>query len=85
MKVIDTLLHDLKADASVRKVLVGAFWTAVVLDTDRPRCGLASTLRAEGHHEGPPVPRAGRLLEHSGRELATWLGSPRIFPLGTRT
>jgi hypothetical protein len=66
-------------DAPVRQVLVGAFWTAVVVDTDPPRCGLASTLRAETHHEGPPVPRAGRLLEHSGRELATWLRSSRIL------
>jgi uncharacterized protein (DUF4213/DUF364 family) len=79
MRVIDNLLKSLVADAPVRQVLVGAFWTAVVLDTDKPCCGLASTLRAEGHHEGPPVPRAGRLLEHSGRELATWLGSPRIL------
>ena len=79
MSIIDALLNSLQADAPVRQVLVGAFWTAVVLVTDPPRCGLASTLRAETHHEGPPVPRAGRLLEHSGRELAEWLRSPRIL------
>jgi uncharacterized protein (DUF4213/DUF364 family) len=76
---IEALLNDLETDAPVRQVLVGAFWTAAVLDTDPLQCGLASTLRAETHHEGPPVPRAGRLLEHSGRELAEWLRSPRIL------
>jgi uncharacterized protein (DUF4213/DUF364 family) len=76
---IEALLADLEADAPVRQALVGAFWTAVVLDTDPPRCGLASTLRGETHHEGPPVPQAGRLLGHSGRELADWLRSPRIL------
>jgi uncharacterized protein (DUF4213/DUF364 family) len=79
MNTIETLLKSLQADAPVRQVLVGSFWTAVVLDTDPPACGLASTLRAETHHEGPPMPRAGRLLEHSGRELAVWLRSPRIL------
>lgn len=63
----------------MRQALVGAFWTAVVLDTDLPRCGLASTLRGETHHEGPPVPQAGRLLGHRGRELADWLRSPRVL------
>ena len=79
MRIVDALLKSVQADALVRQVLEGAFRTAVVLDTDAPRCGLASTLRAETHHEGPPVPRAGRLLEHSGRELAAWLGSPRLL------
>jgi uncharacterized protein (DUF4213/DUF364 family) len=75
VSIIDTLLENLHTDAPVCHVLVGAFWTAVVLDTDPPRCGLASTLRGVTHDEGPPVPRAGRLLEHSGRELAGWLRS----------
>ncbi len=76
MNTIDALLRSLQADAPVRQVLVGAFWTAVVLDADPPRCGLASTLRPATHPGGPPVPRAGRLLECSGRELAGWLRSP---------
>jgi uncharacterized protein (DUF4213/DUF364 family) len=74
---IEALLNDLSTDAPVRQVLVGAFWTAVVLDTGR--CGLASTLRAESHEEGPPVRQPGRLCEHSGREMAEWLHSPRIL------
>ena len=45
MTTIEALLADLEADAPVRQVLAGAFWTAVVLDTDPPRCGLALTLR----------------------------------------
>lgn len=75
MSTIDVLLKSLPADAPVRQVVVGAFWTAVVLDTDPPRCGLASTLRPAIHVGGPPVPQAGRLLEHSGRQLAGWLRS----------
>jgi uncharacterized protein (DUF4213/DUF364 family) len=79
VSIIDTLLKSLRADAPVRQVLVGAFWTAVVLEGDPPRCGLASTLRAETHDEGPPVRQPGRLRQHSGRELAEWLRSPRIL------
>jgi uncharacterized protein (DUF4213/DUF364 family) len=79
VSTIDTLLSSLQADAPVRQVLVGAFWTAVVVEGDPPRCGLASTLRAETHDEGPPVRQPGRLREHTGRELAEWLRSPRIL------
>lgn len=79
MTTIEALLAELKADAPVRQVLVGAFWTAVVLEGDPPRCGLASTLRAEPHEMGPPVCQPGLLAQHSGRELAEWLHSPRIL------
>lgn len=79
MNITDSLLNSLQADAPVRQVLVGAFWTAVVLEGDPLRCGLASTLRAESHEEGPPVRQPGHLCEHSGRELAEWLHSPRIL------
>jgi uncharacterized protein (DUF4213/DUF364 family) len=72
-------LNSLESDAPVRQVLIGAFWTAVVLEGDPPRCGLASTLRAESHDEGPPIRQPGRLREHGGRELAEWLRSPRIL------
>jgi uncharacterized protein (DUF4213/DUF364 family) len=79
VSIINALLNSLQADAPVRQVLVGAFWTAVVLEGDPPPCGLASTLRAETHDEGPPVRKPGRLREHRGRELADWLRSPRIL------
>jgi uncharacterized protein (DUF4213/DUF364 family) len=79
MEITKKLLDSLHGDAPVRQILVGAFWTAVVLETDPPRCGLASTLRAESGGPWPPVVRAGRLLERSGRELATMLRSERIL------
>ena len=74
MNIIDRLLASLQTDAPVREVRMGAFWTAIVLDTAPPRCGLASTLRGE-EHEGPPVRDAGRLLERSALELAALLRS----------
>jgi uncharacterized protein (DUF4213/DUF364 family) len=75
VSIIDALLGSLCADAPVCQTLMGAFWTAVVLDTDPVHCGLASTLRRETHEAGPPVSGAGRLLEHSGRKLAERLRS----------
>jgi uncharacterized protein (DUF4213/DUF364 family) len=79
MRTIDRLLETLHADAPVQQILVGAFWTAVVLETDPPRCGLASTLRAETGGPWPPVVRAGRLMERSGCDLAEMLRSERIL------
>ena len=79
MQTIEKLLDSLHGDAPVQQILVGAFWTAVVLETDPPRCGLASTLRAESGGPWPPVVRAGRLMERSGRELAEMLRSERIL------
>jgi uncharacterized protein (DUF4213/DUF364 family) len=77
--ITEVLLGDLREDAPVRQVLMGAFWTAVVLDTEPVRCGLASTLRGETNHQGPPVPEAGNLLDYSARELAAWLASPETL------
>ncbi|MGD8516623.1 MAG: DUF364 domain-containing protein [Anaerolineae bacterium] len=79
MEAIDRLLNSLQTDAPVQQILVGAFWTAVVLDTDPPRCGLASALRAEAGGPWPPVREPGRLLERSGRQLAGLLRSERIL------
>ena len=75
MSVTKKLLNSLQIDAPVREVLVGAFWTAVVVDTDPPRCGLASTLRPPMHPDGPPIRRVDQ-LPGSGRELAEMLRSP---------
>lgn len=77
--VVDALLSSLTTDASVRQVAVGAFWTAVLLDTDPPRCGLASTMRPAVHPGGPPVVRPGSLHEFSGCELAGWLRSSSML------
>jgi uncharacterized protein (DUF4213/DUF364 family) len=79
MKAIDRLLESVSYDAPVKQIVVGAFWTAVVLDTDPPRCGLASTLRAETGGPWPPVVKAGGLLERSGQALAELLRSDRIL------
>jgi hypothetical protein len=73
--ITETLLGDLQVDAPVRQVLMGAFWTAVVLDTNPVRCGLASTLRGEVAHSGPPIPEAGELLGYSASQLTQWLRS----------
>jgi len=76
MDTADVLVASLQANAPVRQVVVGAFWTAVVLDVDPPRCGLSSTLRPDTHRGGSPVSCAGQLLQYSGRELAGLLRSP---------
>ena len=79
MPITEALLSKLDRDAPVRQVLMGAFWTAVVLDTDPVRCGLASTLRGETDCEGHPVPEAGGLLNYRARELAEWCRSHRTL------
>ena len=85
MHIIEALLKSLPDDAPVSQVLVGAFWTAVVVDTAPPHCGLASTLRPTIHPDGPPVPQAGRLLACSGRELAEWLHSSNTLEASVGT
>lgn len=75
MNTVEKLLASIQSDAAVQQILVGAYWTAVVLDTDPPRCGLASTLRGEGHHGGFPVKDSGFLEQRSGQQLATLLRS----------
>jgi uncharacterized protein (DUF4213/DUF364 family) len=75
MNITEALLASLEGDAPVRQVLAGALWTAVVLETDPPRCGLASTLRPTAHPGGAPVAEAGGLVARTGRELAGLLRS----------
>jgi len=78
MPIIDDLLAALALtsdDAPVQQVLIGAFWTVVVVETSQgPRGGLASALRPAGHDDFP-VRDAGRLTERSARELAALLRS----------
>jgi len=72
MTVVDDLLAVLH-DGTVRDVRIGAFWTAVVVESEgRRRCGLASTLRDVSHHHGggSAVRDAGALTERRARELA---------------
>lgn len=80
MSIIEGLLASLRDDAPLREVRVCAFWTAVVLDDGR--CGLASTLRPEEPRcagLGPPVQRAGHLLECSALELAQYANSDSLL------
>ena len=49
MKIIDDLLPTLNSEATVRDILQGPYWTAVLTRN----CGLAST-----PHEGPVITRA---------------------------
>ena len=79
MNITDQLLGTVQRDAPVRTILVGAFWTLVVLDSDPVCAGLSSTLRAETGGPWPPVPEAGRLRSRSGRELADLLHSDRLI------
>jgi len=67
MSIVDDLISGLSGDAPAREVRVGAFWTAVWSRS----CGLASTLGAGDHEHGATfVTEAGRLREHSARQLA---------------
>lgn len=65
--ILDDLIASLRVDATVEKVVVGAFWTAVVSRA----CGLASTTNAPEYEHGQrPVADAGSLSEKSALELA---------------
>jgi uncharacterized protein (DUF4213/DUF364 family) len=69
--MLDSLLGNLQ-EGSIRKVLIGLHWTAVVAESaEGRRCGLASTLHKPHHHHGQPdVPQAGQLERMTGSELA---------------
>jgi len=78
--IIDDLLAALPGDAPVQHVLIGAFWTAVVVETTQgPCCGLASAMRPAEHHGGFPVRDAGDLTRHSALELAALLRSDSLL------
>ncbi len=76
------LLHSLLAtvpDAPVETVLIGAHWTAVVVDKPgRRSCGLATSLRPKDDHHhggGHAVLDAGRLHLKGSRALAELVDS----------
>jgi uncharacterized protein (DUF4213/DUF364 family) len=67
MKILTELIEYLRGkDLPVREVLTGAYWTGVV----SRGCGLASTIRDEGHPHPRGVKDVGRLTEKSALELA---------------
>lgn len=67
MKILSDLITAIqKKDEPVKEILTGAYWTAVV----SKKCGLASTVRHEGHPHAHGVKDVGRLTEKSAGELA---------------
>jgi hypothetical protein len=74
---IELLLSSVTTEAPVEAVRVGALCTAVVIASNPPVCGLASTRSGQWHDDGPPVREAGHLEWRSVRELAELLRSPR--------
>jgi uncharacterized protein (DUF4213/DUF364 family) len=81
MNLINDLLVDLP-DGKTEDIRMGAFWTAVVVKVSgRQQCGLASTLRQEGHHHsgGNAMQNSGTLLDYSARQLAELAASPRVM------
>jgi uncharacterized protein (DUF4213/DUF364 family) len=72
MDLVENLLTTLP-DGPVQDLRIGAFWTAVVVEVaGHRRCGLASTLRPDDHHDGggAAVRDAGRLAQSTARHLA---------------
>ena len=69
--LFDRLLPSLP-DGKITGIHIGLYWTAVTAEVNGDvRCGLAATVSDEDHHytSEPAVPRAGRLLDLSAREL----------------
>jgi len=76
---LDDLISAVPADAPVREVRVGAFWTAVWSRS----CGLASTLGSGEHEHGATfVAEAGRLEGGSARRLAELVRSESTLEAG---
>lgn len=69
MKILHDLLDSLKEkDYPIKKIMTGAYWTAVV----SKGCGLASTVRHEEHPHAHGVKDVGRLTEKTAWELANY-------------
>ncbi len=69
MKILLDLITSLKGeDHPVKEILTGAYWTAVV----SKRCGLAATIRHEGHPHPYSVRDVGYLTKKNAWELANY-------------
>ena len=70
-QLLKDLLASLQGDAPVRRVVVGAFMTAVC----SRRCGIAATIISDAPYAQAPVKDAGELESKSARELAQYAQS----------
>ncbi|MGB9700264.1 MAG: Rossmann-like domain-containing protein [Thermodesulfobacteriota bacterium] len=69
MKILLDLIASLQEkDNPVKEILAGAYWTAVV----SKGCGLAATVRHEGHPHPRGVKDVGHLTEKTAGELANY-------------
>jgi uncharacterized protein (DUF4213/DUF364 family) len=76
MKVLEDLLEHLTPkEESLRDIIVGAHWTAVLTRG----CGLASTMGDPHPHTGPSVRDAGKLTEKSIAELMSLARSEKLL------
>ncbi|GAB4381458.1 MAG: DUF364 domain-containing protein [Calditrichia bacterium] len=82
LKTIDLLWESLPSDAAVQQVVVGAFWTVVVVKRKTLCCGLASSMRDFSSREGVQVEAAGELHRQSARELARLIYSKNPMEAG---
>ena len=81
MSILDALLNSCDLSAAVHDLRIGQHWTAAaVRRSGRKRAGLASSASGplDHPHGQPPVRDAGRLLEHSVRDLAEMIRSPSV-------
>jgi uncharacterized protein (DUF4213/DUF364 family) len=76
MKILENLLaHLTPKEESLRDVIVGSHWTAVLTQG----CGLASTLGDHHPHTGPSVRDAGKLTERAIAELMNLAHSEKLL------
>lgn len=75
MSILDDLLNELRMDAPVRTVLVGAHWTVVC----SRYCGMASTLMNNQPHGHSQVRDVGHLHAKTARELAEYAHSDNLL------
>ncbi len=78
LQLIEELLQSIQGDAPIRRILVGAHWTAIA----SRGCGIASTVLAPQPHGEAHVEEAGRLHLKSAAELASLLRSENALEAG---